>query len=445
MAHATGYDQDCDLCLEVEHRGAWVTGNPGPAGTDQPFSRIIQRRSRFDIISGLGSLVPGYVLLVPHAHVGSVGELSEDGAREIYDAAWEVAERVRHEFGGEIVVLEHGSSGAEADISGGACITHAHVHLFPLDRGTDPTAFLVRDSKCIADISQLRQVARNKRNYYYCAWSSVSGHLHADPDLKHQHARRVWAGLLGKSDEWDWSAAPYLANSLLTATRLRAGARSGHGATNSGPGDSDFRETIEAYDLGASEYATRTREFFADSTLPGEIDWLAENTSGVVLDAGCGIGRDALRFVGKGRTVVALDASKSMLELVPDDDGLSRILGDVRRLPFVRDTIGAIWCSAVLVHLKRAMIAEAFGEFFKVLKRGGLLVAGVKEGEGHEATPMPGVRGYRRHFYYYKMSDLIQLAKTTGFEVVRTWEGREAGANTEPQRWVRVTLRKPGA
>lgn len=445
MTLATEYDQDCDLCLEVEHRGAWVTGSPGSTRANQPFSRIIQRRSCFDIISGLGSLVPGYVLLVPHAHVGSVGELSEDGAREIYDAAWEVAERVRHEFGGEVVVLEHGSSGTEADVSGGACITHAHVHLFPLDRGTDPKAFLVRDSKCIADISQLHQVARNKRNYYYCAWNSMSGHLHADPDLKHQHARRVWADLLGKSDEWDWSAAPYLANSRLTAIRLRAEVRPGHGTTDSRPGDSDFRETIEAYDLGASEYAPRTREFSADSTLPGEIDWLAANTAGVILDAGCGIGRDALRFAGKGRTVVALDASESMLELVPDHHGLSKILGDVRKLPLVRDSIGAIWCSAVLVHLKRAMIAEAFGQFFKALRRDGLLVVGVKEGEGHEATPMPGAHGYRRHFYYYKMSDLIQLAKAAGFEVVRTWDGREPGANAEPQRWVRVTLRKPGA
>jgi SAM-dependent methyltransferase/diadenosine tetraphosphate (Ap4A) HIT family hydrolase len=435
--------ESCDLCMEIRNDATWATGGfPRTQNVaSYPFSRLIRKHNGSLTFAGLGSLAPGYTLLVPDCHVRSVGELPLREVRELYQTAWQIARLVQQEFDCTPVVIEHGSSGASHDPSGAACITHAHIHIFPLDRGVLPDQFVPPGSERVSNIDQLRKAAAQGRNYYYCTWAPGIGYLRLDADLGHQHARRVWARMLGKADEWDWAATPYFSNTRLTARRLRNWAS----ADASKWVDQDLLETVSAYNCSGSRYAARTRDFDPRSSLPGEIDWLAAHTDGMVLDAGCGAGRDSLRFTQRGRAVIALDASTAMLREVPTHSGILRLMGDIRRLPLAVGGVGAIWCSAVLLHLERSMVRAAFGEFFRVLAAAGLVTVSAKEGEGHDATPMPDSCGYRRHFFYYKLDDLIQLARLEGFEPIRTWAGVEPGADSTPQRWVRAVFRKARA
>lgn len=437
----TGAAEDlCDLCMEIRHEAAWATGNRQHTQSVaiKPFSRLIRKHNDSLTLAGLGALAPGYTLLVPDRHVGSVGELPPLKVRELYQTASQIAMHIRQEFDCTPVVIEHGSSGASHEPRGAACIVHAHVHIFPIDRGVEPDRFVAPESQRVKSLEQLCRVAAEGKNYYYCSWAPGSGYLSVGADLGHQHARRVWARMLGKADEWDWAAAPYFANAQLTALRLRNWAS----ASPYNTADEDLLETVSAYNCSGPRYAARTREFDPRSSLPEEIDWLAANTGGAVLDAGCGAGRDSQRFALHGRAVIALDISKSMLKEVPSHPSIHRAIGDVRRLALGACSVGAVWCSAVLLHLDRSMVRAAFGEFFRVLTDSGLVTVSAKEGEGYSATPMPDSCGYRRHFYYYKIDDLIQLARLEGFEPVRTWAGVEPGADATPQRWVRAAFRK---
>jgi Adenylate kinase len=190
--------------------------------------------------------------------------------REAY--TWRMADQVARVFGGSVALVEHGSSGHEHGPSG-ACIDHAHIHLFPLDTGIDPSLFKVPGARPVDDLAELSTLARLRKNYYYCTSNRTKGYLAVEPKLRSQQARRTWAAGVGRPYEWDWALFPFLPNAQLTATRLRQDELSF---------DAELNETLSAYDAAADWYASHTSTFPEKSSLRTEMDWLADHTDGAI-------------------------------------------------------------------------------------------------------------------------------------------------------------------
>jgi ubiquinone/menaquinone biosynthesis C-methylase UbiE/diadenosine tetraphosphate (Ap4A) HIT family hydrolase len=433
--------QICDLCREVLLGGTAVTGAYLEPTGIEPYSRLIFRTSVVDVLAGLGSMVPGYVLLLPRRHVRSMGELAVPEMTHVFELAWRMRDRISEVFGGDVVLVEHGSSGHHRSASG-ACIDHAHIHLFPLSPGADPGQFMVPNSHPISGISELSSIAQLGKNYYFCAFGRFAGYVAVEPRLESQQARRVWAEALGMRDEWDWAAFPFLTNAHVTTTKLRPGDSSPGGAGFT-LDDDELGETLRAYDEAADWYAACTSAFPETSSLRDEMSWLAAHSDGPILDAGSGAGRDAAYLAKFHRTVIALDASAPLLSHVPKRKNISNVVGDVRRLLLDNDSIGAIWCSAVLLHLRRDDVLSALREFFRVLKPEGLAEVSVKEGTGQASSPMPDHPWLRRHFFFYEGEELNELARRAGLKVEKTWTEDEMDSSQVVQRWVKLRLRKP--
>jgi len=421
------------LCQEIDLGGTAVTGTCSGNEQETGYSRLIRRTSVVDVLAGLGSVIPGYVLLMPRRHVRSIGELTIPEISHVFDAAWRMADQVARVFGGSVVLVEHGSSGHEHGPSG-ACIDHAHIHLFPLDAGINPSLFEVPGARAVDDLAELSTLARLRKNYYYYTSNRTRGYLAVEPKLRSQQARRTWATAVGRPYEWDWALFPFFPNAQLTAMRLRQDELSF---------DAELNETLSAYDAAADWYASHTSTFPEKSSLRTEMDWLADNTDGAILDAGAGGGRDAAYLADLERPVIALDASKPLLDHVPPRKNISTVVGDVRNMQLATASIGAVWCSAVLLHLGREDVLRSLREFFRVLRRGGLAEVSVKEGNGHASSTMPGYPRFRRHFFFYEADDLKQLARRAGLEVVKTWTEEEVDSALVVQRWVKVLLQKP--
>jgi SAM-dependent methyltransferase len=374
-----------------------------------------------------------------------VGELAAAEMLHVFDVARIMANRIKEEFGGSVVLVEHGSSGHQHAPSG-ACIDHAHIHLFPVEDRVDSARFQVPGSRLIYDLAELNVLAHTGKNYYYyCALDCsdrFKGYLAVEPRLKSQQARRTWAYALGRHDEWDWALFPFLGNAQVTATRLRRD-KLPFDETGILLDDTSLIETLRAYNEAADWYASHTSAFPEKSCLRDEMDWLAGHTGGPILDAGSGGGRDAAYLAHFERKVIALDASAPLLEHVPKRKNIRTMVGDVRRLLLEANSVGAIWCSAVLLHLRREDVLRAFREFFRVLTTGGLAEISVKEGTGHASSPMPDHPWLRRHFFFYEAEDLKRLAHLAGLEVVRTWSEEEADSSLVVQCWVKLLLRKP--
>ncbi len=397
---------DCELCNEVLLAGTGATG-PDPTVDRIAFSRLIMRTSNADVIAGLGCLIPGYVVLVPARHVDSIGELDRREVEEIFDLAWATVGRVRRTFGGSAVTVEHGSSGP-TNSTGRACIAHAHMHIFPISAAADAQAFQLEGSIPVHSLELLVDAANSGRNYYYAASSWADALLKLDPRIPSQHARRVWVtGLRPTGTNGIWAVLPNFENARLTATALRSALDEALSNDLTVRQTSSLGETIRAYDESAAEYAASTRLFTEPSSLKAELVSLAAQTNGVVLDAGAGAGRDSLFTASLGRQVIALDASRMLLSTWTSLQ-VAQVVGDIRRIPLPTESVGAVWCSAVLLHLAPRDALRALREFHRVLVDGGLAQVSVKEGRGYVSQPMSTNPAVRRHFFYYEVGDLAE-------------------------------------
>lgn len=137
------------------------------------------------------------------------------------------------------------------------------------------------------------------------------------------------------------------------------------------------KKTIRYYDLNAETYVEDTeladmrecRDRFLAYLKPGQI----------ILDAGCGSGRDILAFQQKGFVVEAFDASEQMCKIA------SRKTGIYIKQQCFEELEGeaiydGIWACASLLHVKRSDLPDTINRLHKLLKPGGVLYASFKYG-----------------------------------------------------------------
>ena len=124
-------------------------------------------------------------------------------------------------------------------------------------------------------------------------------------------------------------------------------------------------------------YDQHAAEFFADTVLV-DMETIHQRFlshvpgGGLILDAGCGSGRDARAFLEKGFRVVAFDGSASLAELASQHIGQK--VG-VRRFVDVKEQhcYDGVWACASLLHLPTAEITDAISRLWLSVKAGGVV------------------------------------------------------------------------
>jgi SAM-dependent methyltransferase len=94
-----------------------------------------------------------------------------------------------------------------------------------------------------------------------------------------------------------------------------------------------------------------------------------------VLEGGCGIGTDALRFVRAGARYTGVDFSPTALELArrrPGLESVKLVAGSVTELPFDDASFDLVYANGVIHHLPETR--RAIAEFHRVLRPGGTAI-----------------------------------------------------------------------
>ncbi|MBU1197741.1 class I SAM-dependent methyltransferase [Candidatus Micrarchaeota archaeon] len=151
----------------------------------------------------------------------------------------------------------------------------------------------------------------------------------------------------------------------------------------------------------------------------------------VVLDAGCGNGRNLIPIIKKCRRAYGVDSSRNMLAHAKNNlkkAGVRAILkhADIRKLPFVDERFDVIFCMAVLHHMPPKQMRKALKEMHRVLRPGGRLYASVwsfrhpkakkyhvKEGK-IPWKPHGRITG-RRYHYFLTKTEWQDIVKRSGF------------------------------
>ena len=169
--------------------------------------------------------------------------------------------------------------------------------------------------------------------------------------------------------------------------------------------DYHYYRYLQTSEVG-QETALAHREIVAGYFL----DVLTHHGCRDVLDVGCGLGF-FLNKAGQGINAVGVDSNLHVVEQCRRD-GRNVICGDGSELPLGAGVMDGIHCSHLLEHLHEPETALA--EYYRVLRRGGILVVRVPPFDTSFYDDWSHVRPFTA-------KSLRRLAAVTGFESIRVF------------------------
>lgn len=186
-------------------------------------------------------------------------------------------------------------------------------------------------------------------------------------------------------------------------------------------------------------YSRNAREFF-DATVAVDLAHIRQRftaripAGGLILDAGCGSGRDVKAFKELGYRVRAFDACPELVGLAKQHAAHEV---ELRSFADVEETslYDGIWACASLLHVPADDIPSTLGQLWQALKPGGVLYVSFQLGQGERAVP-------GRRFTDANETTLRQWLENLP-EVVETdcWISEDARPGRET-RWVNAISRR---
>ncbi len=202
--------------------------------------------------------------------------------------------------------------------------------------------------------------------------------------------------------------------------------------------------TIETYNNIAPGYVVNTRDSQPQREFNAFCQYVV--SSGLVLDAGCGGGRDCQAFVERGFKVIGIDLSEKMLQIAQASvKNCAFIQADLRKIPLDDGSVDGIWCCASLLHLKHSEVPKALIEFRRVLKKDAICCILVKEGSGDEFVQDDLSQGLQRFYSYFQEDDLCQLCLSLNFSILSRHTTPEKSNRLPGKRdhnWICLLIRK---
>jgi SAM-dependent methyltransferase len=169
------------------------------------------------------------------------------------------------------------------------------------------------------------------------------------------------------------------------------------------------------------------------------IAWLAHlPKSSVLLDLGCGSGRDAADLERRGYRVVGIDRTAALLAYARRRAAaLSLIRADLRHLPVRPGTIDGIWAAASLMHLPKSAARQVLVACHRLVRPDGLLAATVTHGLRSRVVTTGWVPG--RYFARWTKEEFARDVERAGWRIVTL----EVVNNRERKgRWLNLVAKK---
>lgn len=197
------------------------------ANSREFWNQPVFETANFVVVPSLGSLVEGWVLIVPKSHFICMGALPANLWDEMTDLKASVAATLTVKYG-EICVFEHGPCAPDRKV--GCGVDHAHLHLLPvppkLDLAGAAAVFLSpKDEWLSLAYEYCRSAFLDHADYLYVEQPLGAGRIMRGKALGSQIFRKAIAKELGKEDEFNWRDYPCLHNVRATIRTLQGSVR----------------------------------------------------------------------------------------------------------------------------------------------------------------------------------------------------------------------------
>ncbi len=196
----------------------------------------------------------------------------------------------------------------------------------------------------------------------------------------------------------------------------------------------DFDISTNYYDANAEVFSNSTQQLNMDSLYELFLPNLPPNS--IILDAGCGSGRDSLNFKNLGHKVVAFDASAKMVEIAKRHFGENVLLLSFQDVDWVNYFDG-IWACASLLHVPIQEMPATISKLSNALKSSGFMYVSFKYGRGEH------IRNGRLFSDYDEttFNDLVNQVKS--LVINKIWITHDIRPGKENEKWLNSVLYKP--
>ena len=193
------------------------------------------------------------------------------------------------------------------------------------------------------------------------------------------------------------------------------------------------KETLDYYDQNAEAFASGTLS--ADMTDARSRFSANLPPKGIILDFGCGSGRDTKAFLDAGFRVDAVDGSAELCALASEYTGIQ-----VRQMLFNQldacDRYDGIWACASILHLPQMELADMIGKIENALKVGGVLYASFKYGN------FEGMRNGRCFTDFTEESLRKFWSLVTSLRIFDLWITEDVRPERKDEKWINLLARR---
>ena len=192
-------------------------------------------------------------------------------------------------------------------------------------------------------------------------------------------------------------------------------------------------DTIGYYNRHAADFAMQTANLDMEPIYRRFLPYV--RNAGRILDAGCGVGRDALAFAERGYDVFAIDASVEMTRLARERLGTRAAvhLMEFQDIQW-RNKFDGIWTCASLLHVPAASFAGIAKRLAAALRPEGAWYMSFKVGTGERVAG-------GRLFVDHDEETLRLSLEATPVAIVETWLSVDVRPERSDQQWLNVIVR----
>jgi ATP adenylyltransferase len=172
------------------------------------WNKPLFESANFIVVPSLGSLVEGWLLIVPKKHFICMGALPGELLRELGQVKTAVATMLSNQYG-EICAFEHGPHSVNRQV--GCGVDHAHLHLVPLEFDLRSAAESFMPSGVHwkpGDLESCRAVFGKGQDYLYIEQPLGRGRIAAHNEFGSQILRKAIAAHLGAPEQFNWRNYP---------------------------------------------------------------------------------------------------------------------------------------------------------------------------------------------------------------------------------------------
>jgi SAM-dependent methyltransferase len=193
--------------------------------------------------------------------------------------------------------------------------------------------------------------------------------------------------------------------------------------------------TLAHYDATAQSFWEGTRDHDVSQNYEALLRAIDARPPYVLLDFGCGPGRDLIHFQSLGHEAVGLDGAERFVQMARAATGCEILHQDFLKLSLPRGRFDGIFANASLFHVPTQEIARVLGELHDALAPRGVLFCSNPHGldtEGYSAE---------RYGAFHTLERWRQYAESAGFREVEHYY-RPTGKPRSEQPWLATVWRR---